>query len=100
RGIEPAPVAVAGVLPPRTQAQETLETAPQGRAGVMAALDPLKVGAHPLPAPALVLGRLGDLVPIFGQAADRDHGVVDRAAADALRPRVKDAPLITAGVLR
>src|SRR5262249_18437238 len=97
--VEPAPEAVAAVLPAGAETEPALEACPERGPGVMATLKGLEVEAHALAAPALVLGRLGDLVPVLGQAADRDHGVVDRAAPHPLGARVEDAALVTTGAL-
>src|SRR5262249_27351421 len=92
--VEPSSVAVPGVLPARAQSEEPAEPAGERWPVVVATLDALEVRPHPLAAPALVAGRLGDVVPILGRTGNGNHGVVDRAAPHALSPRVEQPRLI------
>jgi hypothetical protein len=85
RRVEPAVRAVPVVFPPGGEAEELAHATEERGPVVPAPFEPLEVRAHARPAPALVAGRLRDVVPVFAGAGDRDHRVVDRATADALR---------------
>ena len=97
--VEPTLEPVSAVFPARAEAEEGANPPPPVGLGVVAALHSLEVGSHPFAAPALVPRRLGDFVPIFRGAANRDHGVVDRATADSLRPGIEDPFLVPSRTL-